>query len=311
MKSDWSNKKILVTGATGFLAGHLIPSLLQKGAEIVGISLERNPDISSKNFSHYSVDLKNKEELNSVIKKINPNKIFHLAAYPDQESTFENTDKCIQNNIQGTLNLIHSLNGMSYDSFIHIGSYKEYSANDIPFKETDALFPVSSYAISKACTEMFCMAYHKIHNLPMTSIRFSTVYGPNQPDKNLIPHLIESGIQGKTLKLTKGEQKRELLYVSDVIAVLEKASLNSKTYGEIINVGTGEEYSLKEIIKLVLQLTGSKIEPEWGAIPYRENEIWRMKGDNTKVQKILNWKPKVSLKEGLIKTIEYYKNASG
>ena len=164
--TGYNNATILVTGATGFLAQHLIPSLLQKDADVVGVSLEKNPICSFKNFSYYMVDLKNKEELNSLVKKVKPKKIFHLAAYPDQEVAFENTDKYIQNNIQGTLNLIHSLNGVSYDSFIHIGSYKEYSANNIPFKETDALFPISPYAISKACTEMFCVAYYKLYNLP-------------------------------------------------------------------------------------------------------------------------------------------------
>jgi len=143
----------------------------------------------------------------------------------------------------------------------------------------------------------------------MISIRLSTIYGPNQPDKNLISYLIKSCIERKTLKLTKGEQKRDLLYVSDAIEALEKASLNSKAHGEIINVGSNEEYSLREIIKLVEKLTNSKIEPEWGAIPYRKNEIWRMKGDVSKAKSILGWEPKTSLEQGLKKTIEGYKNA--
>lgn len=306
---NYNNMTILVTGATGFLAQHLIPSLLQKGANVAGISLEKEPTQNSKNFTYYQTDLKDKEKLSAVIKKINPEKIFHLASYPDKEATFENTDKCVQNNVQGTLNLIHSLKNISYDSFVHIGSYKEYSNNNIPFKETDALFPISSYAISKACAEMFCRAYYQLYNLPLILIRFPTIYGPKQHDINLIPYLIKSCIRGDTLKLTKGEQKRELLYVSDAVEALEKAALNKKANGEIINIGANEEHSLKEIVNLVLELTDSKIKPEWGAVPYRKHEIWHMKGDNKKAWDILGWKPKTTLKQGLMETIEYCKNA--
>lgn len=314
MVFDWSGKKVLVTGATGFLAQHLVHELLSKGAEVTGISLEKIPNQKFKNFKNFScinLDLKNKNNLNDAIKKINPEKIFHLAAYPDKEAIFKNTDECIQNNIQGTMNLIHSLDNIQYDSLIHIGSYKEYSGSKIPFRETDVLFPISSYAISKACAEMFCMAYHKIYGFPLISLRFPTIYGPKQSAQNLIPYLIKSCLSGSKLKLTKGEQKRELIYVSDAIDALINASLSRKAHGEIINIGTNKDYTLKEIVTLIIKLTNSKVKPKWGAVPYRKNEIWDMKGDNKKAQQLLGWKPKTSLREGLMKTISFYKNAAG
>lgn len=307
---DYKGITVLVTGSTGFLAQHLVPELLGKGAKVVGMSLEKKPNRNFKNFSHINLDIKDKNGLNKAIKKINPKKIFHLASYPDKEPTFENTDECIQNNIQGTLNLIHSLDNIDYDSFVHMGSYKEYSGNNTPFKETDALFPISSYAISKACTEMFCKAYHQIYGLPLISLRFPTIYGPKQPDQNLMPYLIKSCLAKSQLKLTKGAQKRELIYISDVIDAMINASLSKKTHGEIINIGTSKEYSLREIVNLVLKLTHSKINPLWGAIPYRKNEIWSMRGDNKKARKLLKWNPKVGLTRGLAKTINHYKNAA-
>src|SRR3989338_4471619 len=164
---NYKGATVLVTGATGFLAMHLIPALVDKGAKIVGMSMEKNYNPNIKNFSYINADLKDKKSLNEEIKKIKPKIIFHLAAYPDNEPSFENTDNCIQNNIQGALNLIHSLADTGFESFIHIWSYKEYSGTEIPFKETDAVFPISSYAISKACAEMFCKDYHKIYGLPI------------------------------------------------------------------------------------------------------------------------------------------------
>ena len=312
MEFNWKGKRVLVTGAAGFLAGHLIPELLSKGAEVTGLSLENTPDPHMrkfKNFSYVSMDLKNKNGLKDAIKKINPRKIFHLAAYPDRKPAFENADECVQNNIQGTLNLIHALDGVQYDSLIHIGSYKEYSGSKIPFKETDALFPVSSYAISKACAEMFCIAYNRIYGLPIISLRFPTIYGPKQPGQNLMPYLIKSCLSNSKLKLTKGEQKRELIYISDVIDAMLKSSLTKNSHGQIINIGTNEEHAIRKIVNMIISLTNSKIKPEWGALPYRKNEIWSMKGNNKKAMKLLGWKPKVSLRQGLVKTIGYYKNA--
>lgn len=305
----YKNSTILVTGATGFLARHLIPILLKKDAEVVGLALEKKFPRKLKNFSYVQADLKNKKELNAIIKKISPKKIFHLASYPDREAIFENTDKCIQDNIQGTLNLIHSLNNVSYDSFINMGSYKEYYGNRTPYKETDAIFPISAYAISKACIEMFGRAYYELYGMPITLLRMSTIYGPGQSKQNFVPYLINACLRGTSLRLTKGKQGRELIYISDAIGALEKAASNKKTNGEIINVGTNEEHNLKEIVNLVLKLTNSKVKPEFGAVPYRKHELWHMKGDNDKAQQLMKWKPKVSLKQGLIRTINYYKNA--
>ena len=305
----YKNTTVLVTGATGFLARHLIHSLLSRGADVIGLSLEKKISGSPKNFSYFQADLKNKKEVNLIIKKTWPKKIFHLAAYPDKEPTFENTGRCIQNNVLGTLNLIHSLKNAPYDSFIHIGSYKEYYGNKAPYKETDPIYPVSPYAISKACAEMLGKAYYELYDKPFTSIRLPTIYGPAQSRQNLIPHLITACLNNNPLKLTKGEQGRELIYVSDAIEALQKAALNKKAYGEIINIGTNEEHKLKEIVNLVLELTNSKVKPEFGAIPYRKHELWHMRGDNKKAQKLLNWRPKVGIRQGLMQTIEYYKNA--
>ncbi len=311
MESKGQGERVLVTGAAGFLAQHLIPELLGSGAIVTGISLEKNPSQipRAKNFSYISLDLKDKISLKEEIKNIKPQKVFHLAAYPDKEAVFENTDECVQNNIQGTLNLIHALSNINYDSFVHIGSYKEYSGSKTPFRETDALFPISSYAISKACAEMFCIAYHQIYGLPLIMLRFPTIYGPKQPDQNLIPCLIKSCLSNSKLKLTKGQQKRELIYISDIIDAMLKASSSKNAHGQIINIGTNQEHTIREIVNLIINLTNSKIKPEWGAIPYRKNEIWSMKGDNKKAMKLLSWKPKISLRQGMVKTISYYKNA--
>ena len=309
MDFSWKERNVLVTGATGFIAQHLISDLLEKGAQVKGVSLAGHHNINHKNFLYFCADIRDKDKIQGIIKEAEPEIVFHLAAYPDGAPTFKNTDECIQNNIQGTLNIIHSLKDIKLRSFIHIGSYKEYSLNSIPFKEDDSLSPLSSYAISKASAEMFCMSYHKLHGYPITCVRFPTLYGPMQPSQNLIPYLIQSALSQAEIKLTKGEQKRELLYISDAVRALEIIALTEKANGEILNIGTSIEHSIKEIVEMVLKLTDSKTKPLFGAVQYRENEIWRMKGSIKKAKKLLGWKPGVSIEKGLKHTIEFYKDA--
>ena len=307
MKS-FNDARVLVTGSNGFIASHLIPDLLNAGAKVTGISLGSKPRRSFKNFSYYSVDLSNKKELNALIRKIRPEKIFHLAGYLSTSLTFDNTDKCIRNNIQATVNLIHALESVPYDAFIYIGSYEEYSGNKIPFKETDGLYPISPYAVSKASAEMFCKAYQRLFGFPITLVRLALTYGPGQQEDGLLAYVIKSCLAKTPPELTGGEQKRELIYVSDVVDALQKIALNEKLHGEIINVGTGVEHSLRDVVNLALKLMQSGITPKWGVVPYRKHEIWSMLGSTAKARRVLNWKPKVSLSEGLAKTISSYKN---
>jgi nucleoside-diphosphate-sugar epimerase len=123
----------------------------------------------------------------------------------------------------------------------------------------------------------------------------------------LIPELIVSGLLKKDFKATKGEQGREVNFVEDAVEGFVRAACSKKAVGEVINVGCGREYKIKEIIEKVLDLMGRPIEPLLGALPYRENEIWHMYCDNTKAKEILGWKPRHGLEQGLRKTIAWYR----
>lgn len=287
------NKNILITGANGFIGRNLI-NILDKDNNIYSIDINET-SLLNKKTTFFNIDITEKFELRESF-----DHIFHLAAFPDHLINLKNIEKSIKLNVQSTLNLLTSIKN-NYGSFVHIGSYKQYGVLPTPFKE-DKTDPVNPYAISKDTTEKLL----KLLNLPIVFVRLSPVYGPFQKSPQLIPSIIESCITGKELNLTKGEQKRELTYIEDAISALIKAALIKPE--EVINIGCGKEYSIKELVKRIVNLTHSSIIPNFGALPYRDKEIFHMVGDNSKAKRLLNWEPKFDLEEGLIKTIDWYRN---
>ena len=289
----------------------MIRELIKRGAKVYAFVRAKTDRINelSGEIVVYDVELTNFVKIKEIIGEVQPlEKIYHLAAYPDMKPSFQNTNSTIQVNIQGTMNLLHALADVDYDAFVHIGSYKEYGNTEVPYKENQQLDPTSPYAVSKAAAEMYCKVYYMIYKYPIVMLRLPTVYGPNQDTNLLIPGTILACLQKKNIEMTKGEQKREVIYVSDIVEAVIKASLKKKAIGEIINVGTGVEYSVREIVLKIIDLMENPIEPIFGALPYRDTEIWHIGGDNSKAREILNWEPKVSLEEGLKKAVEWYTN---
>jgi len=313
MLSKTTNKlsgvSVLVTGGSGFIGSHLARRLVDEKANVTllireNTDLKNIQDIKSK-INLVKGDLTNYLGLVEIVKKINPQKIFHLAAYINRSRSLEQIEDCMKVNFFGTVNLVRALENVSYDCFINTGTCEEYGNIIAPFKEDQLVNPVSPYSLSKSASILFCDMYHKNTGRPIISIRPFTTYGPMQPSKMLVSQVILSAIKKEDFKMTLGEQYREFNYVSDIVNGFIKASLCKEAIGEIINLGTGVEYSIAEVVKKIILLMGNPIKIHFGAIPYRENEIWHLYCDNTNARKLLKWKPYVSLEDGLKQTIKW------
>jgi UDP-glucose 4-epimerase len=165
---------------------------------------------------------------------------------------------------------------------------------------------VSPYSVSKYSAEMFCDLLYKLYGYPIVTLRLFNLYGEYDISSRIIPDSIIACLMRKELKLTSGKQTRDFNYVKDVIEGILKASDVKKAIGETINIGSGKEYSIRFLVEKIIELMGNPIKPSFGAFSYRKNEVWRMRCDNSKARRILNYKPKFSLEEGLKKTIEWY-----
>ncbi len=307
-----SDIRVLVTGISGFICSHLARRLLEEGAEVYGLvrrssNLWRIHDIKNQINLHY-VDLRDFESVRKVVLDIEPQKIFHLAAYVDVSRSFEVMDEMIEVNIKGTLNLLRALDGIDYDCFINTGTCEEYGDNPVPFREDQVPSPVSPYSASKVSTTLFCQMLHKTMGLPIITVRPFLTYGHMQESNMLISSVIKKAVKRERFEMTEGEQTREFNYVDDIVDGFIKASVTKKAIGEIINICNGKEYKIKDVVVKILNIMGNPIEPLIGALPYRKGETMHFYCDNTKAKELLDWNPKVSLDEGLEKTINWYKN---
>jgi UDP-glucose 4-epimerase len=307
-----SDIRVLITGATGFIGRHLCKALVDAGAQVFAL---RRPDSSSSPAewaSHLPIewleaDLCDLDRLKSVIKEADASHIFHLAAATAVDRGFETAQTMIANNLQGTINLLHALEATSYACFIQTGSAEEYGMATAPFRETTLPQPVSPYSASKASAALFCDMYHRTLGSPIIILRPFLVYGPDQPMNKLIPQAIQAALKDQPFPMTSGRQTREFTYIDDLISGYLKAAVTPEAIGHTINLGTGITYTILEVVELISQLTGSRMELQVGALPDRVGEIMLYQCDNTKAEHLLDWVPETSLNRGLKKTIDWYR----
>jgi UDP-glucose 4-epimerase len=303
------DKKILITGGTGFIGSHLLSSL--RGTNSLTATFYGDPPATPEPGVNWKeLDITDLNAVINLIKEEQPQIIFHLGALLGAERSYEFAQKAMMTNLLGTHNLLHALGSHSNpEKIILLGTSEEYGNNkNIPFTEDQPVHPVSPYSASKASATQLAILYYELFKLPVVILRPFIIYGPGQSTKMMIPDLIKHGIDGRDFSMTKGEQTRDFLYIDDMINSLLSAAVSSGAIGQIINICSGTERSIIEVAELVHNLMGAKIQLLVGSRPYRENEIWRLYGNNEKAKKVLGWKPETSLEDGLNKTISWYCN---
>ncbi len=306
---------ILITGAKGFIGSNLLRKLIHEGYE-TNIIL-RNKDncwrindiINKTNI--FIEDLNNFQKINKIINNLKPKTIFHLAAYGAYEHQNE-IEKIKVVNLDATINLLNACSMVDFNIFINTGSNSEYGYKKYPMKETDLLTPNSYYAVFKAASTLYCQ-YESINKkLPIITVRPFHVYGPYEEKTRLIPNLISKLLLNKCPPLSSPKNSRDMIYIEDAVNFYLSLTYQNVDYGSIFNLGTGMQYSIREIVDLTLELMDSKVKPIWNSVKSRKWDQSTWKADMNKTKKILGWIPENSLKTGLSKTInwhkQYYKN---
>ena len=283
----------MITGAGGFLGSQLVKRL----------NTEKNYDLFTDR-----IDLLDPRELKSAINEIKPDVVFHLASYVNLSRDFLTAKKCIDANINGTLNLLEALRNCPPSKFIFTSTEEVYNGASIPFSENQTLDPPSPYSVSKIASEYLCKLYTKELDFSLIIFRLATFYGPENPTHRLIPQIIINALNNNDILLNSGEKKRDYLYVNDAVDALEKAiKKTQKEKIEIINLGGGKLYTLRDLVNKVMAITNSKSKIIYDAYPDRVMEADEWLLDIKKAEKILGWKPKTTLDEGLQNTIAYFK----
>ena len=307
--------KILITGATGFIGSQLTQRLIREGFEVgiikrVNSDVWRIKDLSDKIVA-YDVDLRDTQDVSKAVSHFRPDVIFHLATYYAVEHQPQEVSLMVDTNVLGAVNLLEASKESMVKLFVNTSSCFVYRESENKLRENDDLSPLSLYALTKLQAEQACSFYAEKYGLKTITFRLFPPYGPADHERRLIPYVIKSLLNGERLKLTTGKQRWDFVYVGDIVdayfKLLSVPELPQKH--EIFNIGTGNADSVREVVSRIKEIVGGELEPEWGAIPHRKNEVWFTCADISKTETFLSWQPKIQiLEEGLEFTVEWYKN---
>jgi len=253
-------------------------------------------------------DFKNPTKSNELIKKIRPDIVYHLASNLTRTLDIDNYKLLLEENYIPTLHLFTSLlKHSSVKQVIFMGTCEEYGQKKKPFTENMCTDPTTPYSLYKTfCTSLSLMLY-KYEHFPVVILRPTITYGPYQNPNMFIPSLIINSLLKKPFPMTHGEQKRDFLYVDDLVDVLVLVGISNTMAGEIINIGSGHVAKIKDAAQTISELNNNENYAQIGTLPYRDSEIMSYITDTKKAKKLLNWEAKISLKDGLTKTFDWYK----
>lgn len=300
---------ILITGANGFVGRHLCNALLAMGAKVS--QLVHSPPSQVAENQHV-IDLTEREKVTGAFNNLQPDYVIHLAAQKSRVSDFANFLKIYDANVAMSLNIIDACKGLeNLKKFIFLGSCDEYGLAPTPYIETQKELPVNAYGLSKLAVTRLLMALFNSYEFPSVILRPTVVYGPEQGEEMFISALIQTLLANKNFAMTKGEQRRDFLYISDLINAVIKAMLSgNQVNGHVFNIGAGVSHQLSEVASQAANLieVNAINRINFGAVDYRLNENMDYSVDIALANKMIEWYPQVNIEHGLNLTINHFKN---
>ena len=314
-KNSLQGKRILVTGASGFIGASLVEKFLAADAMVCAVSRTKGrlSEIAGQERCEFvSCDLTRETETTRLFEKFAPQIVFHFASHPDGRECYAQARRAIETNLLGTLNTLEGfrLMGDAAELFVYGDTSKVYGDGEVPYRAGMPIKPLSSYAIAKASGWQLCQLYERLYNTPSVAVRPTLIYGPRQ-SFNLISFVIECVLGGKKeVTLDGGSQTRDPLFIEDALEAFFAVAFHNRTLaGNVINIGGNSECSVSEIAEMIVELMGARtpvVSIEHGVRP---TDTRRSYCDNHEAAQLINWRPRTSLLKGLRLTIEYLLDA--
>lgn len=313
---DWSKKKILVTGGGGFIGSHLTEYLVNLDAN-VRVFLRYTSKKEEGNLIFLPKDMIDKidivfgdiREIESIKEAMKGREIvFHLAALVGIPYSYLHPQEVIEVNTIGSLNVFNAARESGVERIIHTSTSEVYgTAQYVPMDEKHPLQPQSPYAASKIAADSIALSYYRSFNLPVTIARPFNTYGPRQSDRAIIPTIISQTLWSKKIKLGNIFPTRDFTYVTDTIKGFVKLAASKHSVGEVMNIGSNYEISIKTILDKIQLIIGRKLKIAYENQRRRskKSEVDRLYADNRKIKKLVKWHPEVTIEEGLRFTIDW------
>jgi UDP-glucuronate 4-epimerase len=311
----------LVTGSAGFIGFHVSQKLLQENHKVIGVDNLNNyydPKLKKArleilkkqpNFSFYQLDIAEFASFEKAFAENKINKVCHLAAQAGVRYSLENPHIYEQSNMVGFLNLLELMRQYEVKDLVYASSSSVYGGiKEIPFKEEAKINqPVSLYAATKAANELYAHVYHHLYGLNTIGLRFFTVYGPwGRPDMALFL-FTKAILENQSIKVfNQGQMKRDFTYIDDITSGI-MASLDkvSELGYEVLNLGCADPVNLLDFIKTIEESLGKKAKKEF--LPLQPGDVPNTYADISKAQKLLGYQPKIKIKKGVERFIDWYR----
>jgi nucleoside-diphosphate-sugar epimerase len=296
-------KRILVTGASGFIGANLCARLSKDGAEVHAVSRAIQP-LNSSSIRAWQADISDYEALHSIFAKAKPHIVFHLAGHVQGSRSLDHVVPALMGNLVTTVNLLTIATGIGCERIILAGSQEEPDPGE---SCATTFIPASPYAASKSAASAYARMFRALYQSPVTIARIYMTYGPGQRDlKKLIPYVILSLLRGQTPEMSTGARPLDWVYLDDVLDGLILIASASNVDGLTIPLGTGVTHTAREAAEKIVALMGSSLIPVFGALQDRQLEKRRV-ADVAATEAMIGWRPKVSFDEGLRRTIDWYR----
>lgn len=306
----------LVTGAGGFIGGHLTAALVRGGARVRAFVRynSRNdrgtldwfePEVSE----NVEVVLGDLRDVESVARAVHGTElVFHLGAQIAIPYSYVNPRDFFETNVLGSLNVAQSALDASVEHVVHVSTSEVYgTAQTVPITEQHPLEAQSPYSASKLGADKLIDSYHRSFDLPATVIRPFNTYGPHQSARAIIPTIIAQALASERLRLGSLDPRRDLTFVTDTAAAMIAAATTPATVGRTVQLGTGSDVSVGEIVELVGELLGKELRVERDDQRVRppKSEVGRLISDPSLARELMDWSASVQLRDGLAQTIDY------
>ncbi|MCX6723785.1 MAG: NAD(P)-dependent oxidoreductase [Candidatus Staskawiczbacteria bacterium] len=305
--------KVLITGGAGFIGSNLTRKLVSSGDFEVFIiekkhaNLWRLKDVLDKVTIRY-VDIEDSDRLSKFVNSVSPSVIFHLASYGVYPSVQHDLRKMIDINICGTINLVNSLKGCKVSTFVNASSCSEYKSKKTSINEEDPVDPSNVYGVTKLAAELLLKKIAEENNFPVVNLRLFTPFGYFEDGQRLIPYIILNALEGRRIDLASPNYVRDFIFIEDLMDVFIKILEKKHNYkGEIFNIGSGKQHSIKEVVRIIGELLGEKLNVNYGerSSYYKESNFFQ--ADNKKAMGTFDWRINHDFESGILKTINWFR----
>jgi NAD dependent epimerase/dehydratase len=316
-KSHWIGRRVLVTGAGGFIGSHLAEALVHAGASVRAfVRYNSRNDYGCLEFCDSAVmeelevftgDLGNPEAVAGAVE--GSDTVLHLGALIPIPYSYRHPREFVTANIEGTLNILEAARRFDVARVVHTSTSEVYgTAMTVPIPEHDALHPQSPYAATKVGADQLALSYRRSFETPVVVARSFNTFGPRQSARAVIPTIITQALSRDVIELGAISPTRDFLYVDDTVSGIMRCAQVDIALGEVINLGTGVEVSVGEVVNRVLRLTDREIPVMTTEDRLRPaaSEVHRLIADRSKAKALLDWEPAIDFDEGLRRTIEWF-----